>query len=461
MHVGADAVVDMAAPPPARTPDGAQADLNARSFDDHLDAAAPQARAEPESPTHGSADEDDAGVQADEPDGALVLTGGAPPPQPAQPALIQILASFAAATPAPGAEATPAPASSESAQPNPSGADANAAAPATPHAVPLAQAKTSSNKANAGAKASAPMPTQLGNEGAQQTSRAAETSQAAQAPPQASAMAPDGTASTQTAAPAPALTVLAASAPPPPANSDTRRVKASDAAKLSLAPPSAGIADAGAGADANVGASAKPSAQSKVAPAPAGAQTAPPRDGFALALAQHEPPQLASAPPLPASGLSAAHAAPASAVIDSAAQIAPAMVQVSREIIRRFNGESTRFEVRLDPPELGRVEVRLEVSRDHRVTAVVGADSPHALAELSRHARDLEQALQSAGLELTEGGLSFDLSRNSHDPDDANSAETRAARDDVDMPVETSAAQRPARPLGLQSWRGVRVDLVA
>ena len=136
-------------------------------------------------------------------------------------------------------------------------------------------------------------------------------------------------------------------------------------------------------------------------------------------------------------------------------------MQVSREIVRRFNGESTRFELRLDPPELGRVEVRLEVSRDHRVTVVVGADSPQALVELSRHARELEQALQSAGLELTEDGLSFDLSDRSHDPDDSAPAQSAAAPESVDAAIETGAAQSSARLLGLQSWRGVRVDLVA
>ncbi|MEZ6022856.1 MAG: flagellar hook-length control protein FliK [Hyphomonadaceae bacterium] len=82
---------------------------------------------------------------------------------------------------------------------------------------------------------------------------------------------------------------------------------------------------------------------------------------------------------------------------------------MGREIIRRFDGGNTSFELRLDPPELGRVEVRLEVSRDHRVTAMIAADSPQALTELARHARELEQTLQAAGLELSDSGLSFDL----------------------------------------------------
>ena len=79
----------------------------------------------------------------------------------------------------------------------------------------------------------------------------------------------------------------------------------------------------------------------------------------------------------------------------AAVRATPAAAQVAREIVRRFDGGNTSFELRLDPPELGRVEVRIEVSRDHRVTAVISADSPQALTELARHARELEQMLQS------------------------------------------------------------------
>jgi flagellar hook-length control protein FliK len=143
---------------------------------------------------------------------------------------------------------------------------------------------------------------------------------------------------------------------------------------------------------------------------------------------------------------------------DHAARMAPA-AQVAREIIRRFDGGSTKFELRLDPPELGRIEVRMEVSRDHRVTAVIAADSPQALAELARHARDLEQQLQAAGLELSDNGLSFDLRQGGHggETEDANmhrgpSGGGAEANLEPEAPV--------ARPLGLERWRGVRVDMM-
>jgi flagellar hook-length control protein FliK len=154
-----------------------------------------------------------------------------------------------------------------------------------------------------------------------------------------------------------------------------------------------------------------------------------------------------------------AQAQPTASVDHSVAVRAmPAAAQVAREIVRRFDGDNTTFELRLDPPELGRVEVRLDVSRDHRVTAVISADSPHALTELSRHARDLEQMLNDAGLQLSDSGLSFDLRQGSEERADSGNASSsgRAADGGDDAPQQISTA---ARPLGFERWRGVRVDV--
>lgn len=140
------------------------------------------------------------------------------------------------------------------------------------------------------------------------------------------------------------------------------------------------------------------------------------------------------------------------------ARAGPAAMQVAREIVRRFDGGSTRFELRLDPPELGRVEVRLDVSRDHRVTAVIAADNPQSLMELARHARELEQQLQSAGLSLSENGLSFDLRQGARGDD--SEARENSNQGGRLQEIETEDQALPARPVGLERWRGVRVDLM-
>jgi flagellar hook-length control protein FliK len=211
-------------------------------------------------------------------------------------------------------------------------------------------------------------------------------------------------------------------------------------------------------------ASAKRAAPAKAIAAHSGPAPAATKDNFAALLAnavEARDAQGQSATSSQSLGAlsSASGAAPASAQLEAGVhRAAPAAAQVGREIIRRFGGENTRFELRLDPPELGRVEVRLEVSRDHRVTAIVAAESPQALAELARHARDLEQTLQSAGLELAENGLSFDLSER----------QARASPENAPTPRRTDQAMTDApeqtlraTPIGLERWRGQRVDLVA
>lgn len=90
--------------------------------------------------------------------------------------------------------------------------------------------------------------------------------------------------------------------------------------------------------------------------------------------------------------------------------------QLAAQITKRFANGSRVFDIRLDPAELGRVDVRLELSQDQRVQAILSAERPETLAELQRSARELERALNEAGLELEKDGLEFQLSENSDDP---------------------------------------------
>jgi flagellar hook-length control protein FliK len=72
-----------------------------------------------------------------------------------------------------------------------------------------------------------------------------------------------------------------------------------------------------------------------------------------------------------------------------------------------LNGENN-FSVRLDPPELGRIEVNLNVRADGHAQAELSADKPQTLELLQKDASTLERALKDAGLNLA-GGLAFSL----------------------------------------------------
>jgi hypothetical protein len=135
---------------------------------------------------------------------------------------------------------------------------------------------------------------------------------------------------------------------------------------------------------------------------------------------------------------------------------------VAQQIIRRFDGKSTSINVRLDPPELGRVQVKLEVGADNRVSAVVAAENPATLSDLVRSARELERALQEAGLDLTGGGLSFDLAdrgdKTSNDGASDTAHSGAGARHDAAARENTPVLA--SRPFGLESWRGARIDVM-
>jgi flagellar hook-length control protein FliK len=121
-----------------------------------------------------------------------------------------------------------------------------------------------------------------------------------------------------------------------------------------------------------------------------------------------------AAPPVNASAPGATQAAAPTAQPQQHAS-PPAVPQavplagVGIEIASRALAGKNRFEIRLDPPELGRIEVRIEVSRDGRVTSHLTADRPDTLSLLQRDAAGLERALQDAGLKTSDNSLQFSL----------------------------------------------------
>ena len=94
----------------------------------------------------------------------------------------------------------------------------------------------------------------------------------------------------------------------------------------------------------------------------------------------------------------------------AAAYTAPvAIAGVAVEIIARARDGQNRFEIRLDPPELGRVDVHLRVDRDGNVTSRLIVERSETLDLLRRDAPQLERALHNAGLKTGEHALEFSL----------------------------------------------------
>ena len=97
-------------------------------------------------------------------------------------------------------------------------------------------------------------------------------------------------------------------------------------------------------------------------------------------------------------------AAPAASV-----PVAVPLSGLAVEIAGKALANKNRFEIRLDPPELGRIEVKLSVDRQGQLTSHVIADRSDTLDLLRRDASGLERSLQDAGLKMSGNGLQFSL----------------------------------------------------
>lgn len=142
------------------------------------------------------------------------------------------------------------------------------------------------------------------------------------------------------------------------------------------------------------------------------------RPGFAAAPA----PTDASNTPAPSADASAQQAA--GARIDAAAnpRIIQAGYQTSQqqlnlpqlafELARQVQDGNTRFQIRLDPPELGRIDVRLDIDQSGQVNARLTVEKAETLDLMQRDQRGLERALQQAGLDGAKTNLEFSLKQN-------------------------------------------------
>jgi flagellar hook-length control protein FliK len=108
-------------------------------------------------------------------------------------------------------------------------------------------------------------------------------------------------------------------------------------------------------------------------------------------------------------------------------------------IAARAQAGSSQFDIRLDPPELGRIDVRLDVDRNGQVTSHVTVDRADTLQLLQSQQPQLERALEQAGLKTADNGLQFTLRDQSFSGQNGNggtpSSPTWLVIPDADQPA--------------------------
>ena len=110
--------------------------------------------------------------------------------------------------------------------------------------------------------------------------------------------------------------------------------------------------------------------------------------------------------------MNAIHAATAT---PQAGQTHPATQTIAAHVSKAAQkGDTRSITLQLDPPELGRVEVRMEFGKDKSVKAHLVVEKPETFLMLQRDASALERALQNAGLETDSDSLNYQMAEDNY-----------------------------------------------
>jgi hypothetical protein len=173
----------------------------------------------------------------------------------------------------------------------------------------------------------------------------------------------------------------------------TSLASAAGAAKPTLAATANDNAALGAStSDSSNGSGAAGAQTDNAAAQPASAAT----NGAALA------PQVATAD-VAAAAANSASAAPTLASSHGAEITA----QLAAQIAGKAGSGQSAFAFTLDPQGLGHVDVSLKIDQQGQLSAVLSFADPSTAAEAKSRAADLQQALQQAGFDVSQSGLSF------------------------------------------------------
>jgi flagellar hook-length control protein FliK len=135
---------------------------------------------------------------------------------------------------------------------------------------------------------------------------------------------------------------------------------------------------------------------------------------------------------------------------------------VAMEIAASAKSGKSSFEIRLDPADLGRIDVRIDVDRNGQVTSHLTVEKPETLSMLRQDAPQLQRALDDAGFKTDGGGLQFSLrdqssSGQNSGNDTGRNAQRLVISEDDSMPATAIAGRSYGRMLGSSSGVDIRV----
>lgn len=144
--------------------------------------------------------------------------------------------------------------------------------------------------------------------------------------------------------------------------------------------------------------------------------------------------QARTSAPLRAPGVAAGYRANGKA---SAELVDQARDSVFKQILLKLSGEGGEMRMRLEPPELGELDLRVVVERGNQVSLWIGAERPELAAMLQKNLDELRHALQSSGLEITDAQVGTRGQGTGERPDGARHGDT-----DRDPQLDAEPARR-------------------
>jgi len=132
--------------------------------------------------------------------------------------------------------------------------------------------------------------------------------------------------------------------------------------------------------------------------------------------------------------------------------------QVALKLASSARDGGSRVTIRLNPEELGKVDVRLQLGRDGLVRATVSVEKPETLDMLQRDARALEKALQDAGLRTDRNSLEFNLQGGDRSPQQHQDQRDAMAGSPAVALADDPSTDNPAADMPTGGDGGQRAD---
>ena len=97
------------------------------------------------------------------------------------------------------------------------------------------------------------------------------------------------------------------------------------------------------------------------------------------------------------------------AAVHTAAPYVPVGEQVALNVKQAIAADNNEIHIQLKPASLGTIDVKLNLTQDGRISAVISADRSDTLKMLKQDSGTLQQSLRDAGLNADSSSLSFNL----------------------------------------------------